>query len=127
MEILVKCDQSEEAEVYAMMRKLCPDLAVLLNRNVEIKSLEVRFQKTGEMIEIDMTPDVSKMAIRKISAAGSVFKVLWHIMNDSLSDLIDKMGEFDVIIDDIPIESADNFDIISNGKDSIPTMAFHGI
>lgn len=134
MEITIKCDQSEEATVHAAIKELCPYLGELIcNQDVEIKSLDVKFLKSGEEIIIYLSPDMANMTIRKISAAGSVFKILYHIMNDSFADLVHQMGDFDILVngeilddeydDDIPADMGHLF----NSKDKIPTVVFEGI
>ena len=133
MEITIKCDQNEEATVHTAIKELCPYFGDLMtNQDVEIKSLDVKFLKSGEEILIYLSPDMANMAVRKISAAGSVFKILYHIMNDSFADLVHQMGEFDVIIngeplddeyDDFPSDMSELF----NDKNRIPTTVFEGI
>lgn len=134
MEITIKCDQSEEATVHAAIKELCPYLDELMyNQDVEIRSLDVKFLKSGEEIIIYLSPDMANMAVRKISAAGSVFKILHHIMNDSFADLVHQMGDFDIIVngeflddeydEDIPADIAHLF----RDKNKIPTTVFEGI
>ena len=134
MEITIKCDQSEEATVHAAIKELCPYLGGLMcNQDVEIKSLDIKFLKSGEEILIYLSPDMANMTVRKISAAGSVFKILYHIMNDSFADLVHQMGDFDIIVngeslddgygDDIPADMGHLFD----NKSKIPTAVFEGI
>lgn len=135
MEIVIKCDQSEEAVVYAAVSKLCPNLSDVLCKDIEVRSLDVKFLKNNEEVRLYMSPDVSRMAIRKLSAVGNVFQILWHIMNDSLADLVDKMGEFDVLVNgeflDDEEEDNDSFpeDLVGLLKDrsNIPTIEFSGI
>ena len=134
MEITIKCDQNEEATVYTAIKELCPYFGELMtNQDVEIKSLDVKFLKSGEEILIYLSPDMSNMAVRKISAAGSVFKILYHIMNDSFADLVHQMGEFDVVINGEPLDDEYDDDFPSdmselfNDKNRIPTTVFEGI
>lgn len=134
MEITIKCDQNEEATVHAAIKELCPYLGELMsNQDVEIRSLDMKFLKSGEEILIYLSPDMANMTVRKISAAGSVFKILYHIMNDSFADLVHQMGEFDILVngefledeydDDIPADMAHLF----SNKNKIPTTIFEGI
>ena len=134
MEITIKCDQNEEATVHTAIKELCPYFGELMtNQDVEIKSLDVKFLKSGEEILIYLSPDMSNMAVRKISAAGSVFKILYHIMNDSFADLVHQMGEFDVVINGEPLDDEYDDDFPSdmselfNDKNRIPTTVFEGI
>lgn len=134
MEITIKCDQNEEATVHTAIKELCPYFGDLMtNQDVEIKSLDVKFLKSGEEILIYLSPDMANMAVRKISAAGSVFKILYHIMNDSFADLVHQMGEFDVIINGEPLDDEYDDDFPSdmselfNDKNRIPTTVFEGI
>lgn len=134
MEITIKCDQNEEATVHTAIKELCPYFGELMtNQDVEIKSLDVKFLKSGEEILIYLSPDMANMAVRKISAAGSVFKILYHIMNDSFADLVHQMGEFDVIINGEPLDDEYDDDFPSdmselfNDKNRIPTTVFEGI
>ena len=134
MEITIKCDQREEATVHTAIKELCPYLSELMcNQDVEIRSLDVKFLKSGEEILIYMSPDMTNMTVRKISAAGSVFKILYHIMNDSFADLVHRMGDFDIMVngefledeygDDTPVD----IDHLFSSKDKIPTAVFEGI
>lgn len=134
MEITIKCDQNEEATVHTAIKELCPYFGELMtNQDVEIKSLDVKFLKSGEEILIYLSPDMANMAVRKISAAGSVFKILYHIMNDSFADLVHQMGEFDVVINGEPLDDEYDDDFPSdmsqlfNNKNRIPTTIFEGI
>lgn len=134
MEITIKCDQNEEATVHTAIKELCPYFGELMtNQDVEIKSLDVKFLKSGEEILIYLSPDMANMAVRKISAAGSVFKILYHIMNDSFADLVHQMGEFDVVINGEPLDDEYDDDFPSdmsqlfNDKNRIPTAVFEGI
>lgn len=134
MEITIKCDQNEEATVHTAIKELCPYFGELMtNQDVEIKSLDVKFLKSGEEILIYLSPDMANMAVRKISAAGSVFKILYHIMNDSFADLVHQMGEFDVVINGEPLDDEYDDDFPSdmselfNDKNRIPTTVFEGI
>ena len=134
MEITIKCDQNEEATVHTAIKELCPYFGELMtNQDVEIKSIDVKFLKSGEEILIYLSPDMANMAVRKISAAGSVFKILYHIMNDSFADLVHQMGEFDVVINGEPLDDEYDDDFPSdmselfNDKNRIPTTVFDGI
>lgn len=134
MEITIKCNQNEEATVHTAIKELCPYFGELMtNQDVEIKSLDVKFLKSGEEILIYLSPDMANMAVRKISAAGSVFKILYHIMNDSFADLVHQMGEFDVVINGEPLDDEYDDDFPSdmselfNDKNRIPTTVFEGI
>ena len=134
MEITIKCDQNEEATVHTAIKELCPYFGELIaNQDVEIKSLDVKFLKSGEEILIYLSPDMANMAVRKISATGSVFKILYHIMNDSFTDLVHQMGEFDVVINGEPLDDEYDDDFPSdmselfNDKNRIPTTVFEGI
>ena len=135
MEITIKCDQSEEATVHAAIKELCPSLGELMNnKDVEIRSLDVKFLKSGEEILIYLSPDMANMAVRKISAAGSVFKILHHIMNDSFADLVHQMGDFDILVNGEFIEDDECDDDIPEGmgclfrdRDKIPTTIFEGV
>lgn len=134
MEITIKCDQMEEAVVATAISELCPCLKdFMYEKDIEIRSLDVKFLKSGEEILIYLSPDMANMVIRKISATGSVFKILYHIMNDSFADLVHQMGDFDVIVNGKFVEDDEDYDIPSDltllfrDKDKIPTTVFEGI
>lgn len=133
MEITIKCDPSEEATVTAAISELCPYLKEYVYKDIEIRSLDVKFLKSDEEVLIYLSPDMANMTIRKISAAGSVFKILYHIMNDSFADLVHNMGDFDVLVNGEFIDEVDSDEIptdlteLFKSKDNIPTMVFEGI
>jgi len=134
MEVLIKCDHREEAELYGMVSKLCPDLKDIFCEDVEIRSLDVKFHKVNDEIELYISEDVSRMIIKKISSAGSVFKIIWTIMNNSINDIIDEMGEFDVLVngklmntDYSGDDENEDFGFTFSDKDHIPTMQFEGV
>lgn len=132
MEIMIKCNQSEEEAVaYEAISKLFPNLKDIIYENIEIRSQNSKFIKNNEEVHIYMDSDISRMAIRKLSAVGSVMQILWHIMNDSLADLIDKMGEFDVLINGELLESDEYEDEIPEDlkslfrdKNNLPFVSF---
>ena len=134
MEVVIKCDQYEESIVHSALSKLCPNLKDVLYKDIEIRSLDVKFLKNNEEIRIYMSTDVSTMAIRKLSAVGSVFKILWHIMNDSIADLVDAMGEFDVLVNGELLEDDEDEDEIPEDisclfrdKKNIPIVEFSDV
>ena len=62
MEITIKCDQTEEAEVNAAISELCPCLKdFMCNSDVELSSLDVKFLKSGEEILIYLSPNISSI------------------------------------------------------------------
>ena len=133
MEITIKCDPAEEVTVHAAIKELCPCIGGLMcNRDVEITSLDVKFLKSDEEVIIYLSSDMTNMAVRKLSAAGSVFKILYHIMNDSFADLVHQMGDFDVLINRQPIgdEYSDTQSDMTPSfidKNKVPMTIFEGI
>ena len=135
MEITIKCDLSEEATVAAAISELCPYLKdFIYEENIEIRSLDIKFLKSGEEILILISPDMANMVVRKISTAGNVFKILYHIMNDSFADLVHQLGDFDILINgDTLSEDDDNLSMpeymasLFRDKNKVPTAVFDGI
>ena len=130
MEIIIKCDQMEEAAINSAISELCPCLKDLVyNNEIEIRSLDIKFLKSGEEILIYISSDMTNMAVRKISTVGNIFKILNHIMNDSFADLVHNMGDFDVLINGEIMENdgTNNSEDSPSEADIIPTAVFSGI
>lgn len=134
MEITIKCDQNEEATVHAAIKELCPYFGdLMMNQDVEIRSLDIKFLKSGEEILIYLSPDMANMTVRKLSSAGSVFRILYHIMNDSFADLVHQMGEFDILVNGETIEGyndtteIEEIGYLFDNKSDIPTTVFEGV
>lgn len=135
MELLLKLEENETAELCAAAANVYPALGKFFCDEIEIRSpLELKFHKTDDEIYLSISEDVFKMVIRKISSIISTFKILSHMANDSLADIADRVGDVDVLINGAFLEDLIKDDMADEGsknkaysKDTQSISVFHGV